>query len=66
MLIDCDDCVLADTDACSDCVVTFLLDRPEQPVVLDLAEQRALRTLEGAGLVAANRFEARSRSQAAS
>ena len=39
------------TDACADCLVTFLLDRePDDAVVIDAEEARALRLLERAGL----------------
>lgn len=58
MLIDCDDCVMKATDACSDCIVTYLLDRPEGAVVFDAAEERALRVLSAGGLTAENRFQA--------
>jgi hypothetical protein len=40
------------TVACDDCVVTHILGRePGHAVVLDLAEERALRTMTEAGLV---------------
>jgi hypothetical protein len=40
------------TDACADCVVTFFCDRDvHDGVVMDLAEQRAVRLLASAGLV---------------
>ena len=58
MLIDCDDCVMKATDACGDCIVTFLLDRPEGAVIFDVAEERALRVLSDSGLTAENRFRA--------
>jgi hypothetical protein len=52
MLIDCDECVMAGTDACDDCVVSFLVERrPGDAVVIDADEQRAVRMLAGAGLV---------------
>ncbi len=52
MRIDCDECVMQHTDACDDCVVTFLVNRrPGEPVVIDDAEARAMRLLGGAGLV---------------
>jgi hypothetical protein len=55
--IDCDCCTLRDTTACDDCVVTFLLGRePDDAVVVDAAEARAMRMLERAGLVPALRF----------
>lgn len=58
--IDCDRCVLRDTDACDDCLVSFLLDRePDDAVVIDADEERAVRMLERAGLVPTLRFTAR-------
>lgn len=49
--IDCDLCVLQGTDACGDCIVTFLCGvDAHEPVVVDLAEARALRVLGEAGL----------------
>lgn len=51
LLIDCDECTLHATDACKDCVVSHLLGtEPERPVVVELAEARALRELDRAGL----------------
>jgi hypothetical protein len=45
------------TEACSDCVVSFLLERdPDDAVVIDAHEARAIRLLERAGLVPALRF----------
>ncbi|HXX88801.1 MAG TPA: hypothetical protein VEI83_01095 [Acidimicrobiales bacterium] len=50
--IDCADCALQGTDACGDCLVTFVLGRePDDAVVLDADEARALRSLSRAGLV---------------
>jgi hypothetical protein len=52
MRIDCDECVMQHTDACTDCVVTFLVGRePGEPVVVDDHEVQAMRLLGGAGLV---------------
>ena len=49
--IDCATCVMRETAACDDCVVTFLCDRdPTDAVLLDLAERQALRRLAQAGL----------------
>jgi hypothetical protein len=60
LTIDCECCALRDTDACGDCVVTFLLGRePDDAVVIDAAEERAVRMLERAGLVPGLRFTAR-------
>jgi len=64
MTIDCDTCVMQATDACSDCVVTYLCDRQddgglgnigntvaESAVVISLEDFRAMRALAEAGLV---------------
>jgi hypothetical protein len=52
LTIDCDGCMMQGTDACSDCVVTFICDRsPEEAVVFDAAEERALGILGRGGLV---------------
>ena len=43
---------MKDTDACGDCVVTYLCERePETAVVIDLADFRAMKALADAGLV---------------
>ncbi|MGH9043537.1 MAG: hypothetical protein ACRDVP_01635 [Acidimicrobiales bacterium] len=58
--IDCEMCALKDSDACDDCVVTFLLDRdPGDAVVIDAAQARAVRLLGRAGLVPKLRFDVR-------
>ena len=50
--IDCDDCIMQSTDACSDCIVTYICDRdPDDAVVIDIADLRAMRMLADAGLV---------------
>ena len=52
VVIDCHDCMFRDTAACVDCVVTFLCREDRgAPVVVDLAEVRAMRLLDSAGLV---------------
>ncbi len=57
LTIDCDCCALQGTDACDDCVVSFLLGRePDDAVVIDADEARAMRMLERAGLVPTLRF----------
>jgi hypothetical protein len=49
--IDCDECVMQHTEVCADCVVTFLCSRePDEAVVIDVSEVRALRLLGDAGL----------------
>jgi hypothetical protein len=51
-IISCDDCVMQHTSTCDDCVVTFICNRePEEAVVIDVAEARAVRLLGDAGLV---------------
>ena len=57
LTIDSDRCTLQGTDACNDCVVTFLLERdPGDAIVIDADEARAMRMLERAGLVPSLRF----------
>ena len=57
LIIDCDHCSLQTTNACDDCVVSFLLDRqPDDAVVIDASEARAMRMLGRAGLVPTLRF----------
>ena len=52
MLIDCSDCVMNSTSECEDCMVSFLVNRePGDAVVIDVAEERAVRMLARAGLV---------------
>ncbi|MEO8094774.1 MAG: hypothetical protein ABI632_07560, partial [Pseudolysinimonas sp.] len=56
--IDCDECVMNGTDACGDCMVSFLVQRtPGDAVVIDVAEERAVRMLARAGLVPQLRHE---------
>lgn len=56
--IDCDTCIMKDTDACHDCLVTYMCDRPEeQAVVVNLADFRAMKALAQAGLVPDLRHE---------
>lgn len=60
MLIDCDECVMQGTDACDDCVVTFISGRePGDAIVIDVEEERAVRMLARAGLVPDLRHVAR-------
>ena len=50
--IDCADCMHRDTSVCDDCVVSFIVGRqPDDAVVVDASEARAVRLLEQAGLV---------------
>jgi hypothetical protein len=60
MKIDCDECVMQHTTACDDCVVTFITSRePGDALVIDVQEQRALRSLQDQGLVPSLRYRAR-------
>lgn len=58
--IDCDECVLQDTEACGDCVVSFLCGvEASEPVVVDLAQVRAMRLLDEGGLAPPLRHQRR-------
>ncbi len=66
LTIDCGTCSLQDTPACGDCVVNFILSRPDESeqtaskddaVVVEAAEYFALRRLQNAGLVPELRYE---------
>ncbi len=58
--IDCGECVMAHTDACEDCIVSFIVNRePGDAIVIDVEEQRSLRLLSSAGLVPESRHRAR-------
>ena len=50
--IDCAECSMQATDACADCVVTYVCSRePGDALVVDLGEYRALELLAENGLV---------------
>ena len=50
--IDCAECVHRHTPVCDDCIVTFVVDRsPDDALIIDAAEARAVRLLADAGLV---------------
>ena len=56
MRIDCADCVMQATDACDDCIVSFVANRePGDAVVIDVGAERAVRMLARAGLVPESR-----------
>lgn len=60
LTIDCDVCAVRETDACDDCVVSYLVGHEAgTPVVLDAEEKRAVELLAEAGLVPASRFDPR-------
>ncbi|MGZ4104043.1 MAG: hypothetical protein ACXVQY_11505 [Actinomycetota bacterium] len=54
--IDCSGCPNRGTSACEDCLVAYILDRPEGAIVFDAAEERALRALREGGLLPDVRF----------
>lgn len=59
MTISCDECSMRSTPACDDCVVTFICDRePGDAVIIDVAEERALRLLSESGLIPVLRHQA--------
>lgn len=50
--IDCGECAMEGTDACSDCVMSFVVNRePGDALVVDAEEARAQRILAEAGLL---------------
>lgn len=56
--ISCTDCTMQHTDACDDCIVTFICSRePDDAVIIDVAEERAVRMLIRSGLVPDLRHE---------
>lgn len=60
LTISCDDCAMQDTDHCRDCVVSFICDRdPDDAIVIDASEERAVRLLIEGGLVPALRHRRR-------
>lgn len=59
LVISCDTCVMAATEACNDCMMSVLCDPVEEgAVVLSLAELRDIRLLAKAGLVPTLRHRA--------
>lgn len=58
MVIECANCVQQGTGDCEDCLVSFVLGRdPDDAVVIDAQEARAVRLLEGAGLLPKLRYQ---------
>lgn len=52
LTISCSDCSVRDTAACDDCVVSFICSRePDDAVIIDVAEERAMRMLARSGLI---------------
>jgi hypothetical protein len=57
LIIDCARCPnRGDEAACEDCLVAYIMDRPEGAIVFDAAEERALRALREGGLLPDVRF----------
>ncbi len=60
LVIDCGECEHQHTSVCDDCVVSFIVDRdPEDAVIIDADELRAVRALEKAGLMPGSRHHLR-------
>lgn len=58
LVIDCDTCAVRDAGVCDECVVTFIVERePDDALVIDVSEARALRLLAEAELVPGLRHE---------
>ncbi len=66
MLIDCNDCRMQGTDACGDCVVSFLLTDLAGPIEFDDEQAEAFELLADAGLVAPLRLVPRIEGEAVS
>ena len=61
LTIDCDACEMQFSDACDDCLVSYLVGHEEgTPVLLDEDEKQAVELLADAGLVPPSRFVQRS------
>lgn len=55
--IGCDHCTMAESSCCDDCVVSFICDRdPEDAVIIDATQKRALTLLGEVGLVPPLRY----------
>ncbi|HLI54096.1 MAG TPA: hypothetical protein VKU88_07215 [Acidimicrobiales bacterium] len=60
LTISCDECAMQSSEVCAGCVVTFICDRdPNDAVIIDAAEERALRSLNRSGLLPPLRHRAR-------
>ena len=61
LIISCDECAMQATSACDDCVVSFICGRePDDAVIIDAEEERAVRMLGRCGLVPLLRHRPRS------
>ncbi len=60
LTIDCADCSHRQSPVCDDCVVSFIVGRqPDDAIVVNADEARAVRLLEQAGLVPGSRHSPR-------
>jgi hypothetical protein len=60
LTISCDDCTMQATSTCEDCVVTYICRRdPDDALIINAAEERAVRLLGRAGLVPRLRHQVR-------
>jgi hypothetical protein len=60
--IDCEACAVQYSDACDDCIVSYLVSHDQgSPVILNHDEKHAVDLLADAGLVPPSRFEFRPR-----
>ncbi|MHB1533520.1 MAG: hypothetical protein ACYC1D_02735 [Acidimicrobiales bacterium] len=61
LTISCDDCRLQGSASCEDCVVAWILGQegPDDALVIDVAEARAVRLLGRSGLVPPLRYQPR-------
>ena len=52
LVIDCAQCVVRETNACDDCLVTYICNRePDDAVIITMDELRSMRALSDVGLV---------------
>jgi len=50
--ISCEDCQMQHTEVCADCIVSFICSRaPDDAVLIDADEARAMRAMADVGLV---------------
>lgn len=59
LVLDCSDCAMQGTTACEDCVVSYVLDGSKGALVFDVEQERALRSMSGAGLLPEVRYRRR-------
>lgn len=57
MIIDCEKCEMFETDHCKDCFVMALLTPPSGPLEIEGDEERAIASLQQAGLAPVLKFK---------